>query len=147
MSDLAAAALVLRSIVDVAAVDGALGRLREELSRGSGPGALREPQLRTEVFAGLAGTGGAGAAASVLARRADDRLVVWTVEVWIDTWGEDDEWSAVVKADVEVAVPVEAGDADPEVPFDVERTAHDAQAAADAVAECAALLAAFRDVS
>ena len=147
MSDLAAVALVLRSIVDVAAVDGPLGRLREDLARASGPAALREPQLRTEVFAGLAGTGGAGAAASVIARRTDDRLVVWTVEVWIDTWGEDDEWSAVVKADVEVAVPVEAGDADPEVPFDVQRTAHDAQSAADAVRECAALLAAFRAVA
>jgi hypothetical protein len=86
-------------------------------------------------------TTGAGVAACLSARRPDGRLVVWTVEAWLDTWDEDAEspWTAVVKGEIEADVP----SGDPDTVFDVQRTVHDVPATIAAVRECAALVAAY----
>ena len=139
MSGLEPAVRVLRSIAEVASGEGALARLNAALCMRAAvfgtPG--DRPTIRTEVFTGLPDGGGAGAAASLTTRLADGQLAIWTVEVWIDTWQDVGSWSAIVKAELEVGAPL----GEPETLFDVERTVHDAGAAADAVRECAELVA------
>jgi hypothetical protein len=100
-----------------------------------------DPTTRTELFGGMPHTTGAGVAACLSARRPDGRLVVWTVEAWLDTWDEDAEspWTAVVKGEIEADVP----SGDPDTVFDVQRTVHDVPATIAAVRECAALVAAY----
>ena len=78
MTELAAVATVLRCIGEVAQT-GALGRRLADIrvSEAGAPGeGLHGPETRTEIFTGMQGTGGAGAAAYLTARRADHRMVV-----------------------------------------------------------------------
>ena len=95
------------------------------------------PTIRTEVFTGLPDGAGAGAAASLTTRLAGGQLATWNVEVWIDTWQDVGSWSAVVKAELDVGVPL----GESETLFDVQRTVHDAGAAADTVREFAECVA------
>jgi hypothetical protein len=139
VSELAAIATVLRCIGEVKE-SGALARkvtdiVAQELKS---PGAgLHEPETRTEVFTGMPGTGGAGAAAYLTAQLADERSVVWTVELWIEKWDEE-SWSATVKGEIEV--DDESGE--PQTVFDVQRTVSEVSAAVDALRECADLVVA-----
>ncbi|GAB4082538.1 hypothetical protein GCU67_11230 [Modestobacter muralis] len=141
MSDLEGAVRVLRSIADVMSDGGALAQLRGTLHRQ--PALFADLRLQTEIFSGMPPSlgfdgSGAGASAFLSAQRADGGLVVWTVEVWIDTWAGEGQWSALVKAEIEAGGPSE----DTESVLVVQRTVHDAAAAALAVRECAGLIAA-----
>lgn len=140
VSELAAIATVLRCIGEVKE-SGALARKVTDIValEAQSPGAgLREPESRTELFTGMPGTGGAGAAASLTARLVDQRLVVWTVELWIEKWDEE-SWSATVKGEIEV--DDESGE--PQTVFDVQRSVREVSAVVDAVRECADLVAAY----
>jgi len=140
VSELTAIATVLGCIGELAR-SGVLAqklediRVQELLSPGNG---LREPEMRTEVFTGMPGTGGAGAAASLAARRSDQRLVLWTVELWIEQW-DGESWSARVKGEIEVND--ESGE--PQTVFDVQRAVREIPAIVDAIRECASLVAAY----
>ena len=140
VSELAAIATVLRCIGEIKE-SGALARKRRDIVvqelRTPGAG-LREPESRTEVFTGMPGTRGAGASAYLTARLADQRLVVWTVELWIEKWDEE-SWSATVKGEIEV--DDESGE--PQTVFDVHRSVREVSAAVDAVRECADLVVAY----
>lgn len=140
MSELAAIATVLRCVGEVAE-RGVLARklvdIRRDELRAPGKG-LREPSKRTEVFAGMPGTEGAGAAAYLTARRADQRLVVWTVELWIEKW-DDESWSVTIKGEIEI----EDESGEPQSVFDVQRTAREVPAIVEAVRECAELVACY----
>jgi hypothetical protein len=140
VSDLAAVASVLRSIAE-AAESGGLARRHTDILMNERleSGRLHEPQKRTEVFTGMDGTAGAGAAATLTARLADKRLVVWNVEVWLDTWDNEGPWSAVVKGVIEV----DDSEGEPQTVFDVQRTVHDVPAIVEAVHEAADLVAAY----
>jgi hypothetical protein len=140
VSDLATVASVLRCIAEVAE-SGGLARRHADILMNTRlePGRLHEPQKRTEVFTGMHGTAGAGAAATLTARLADKRLVVWNVEVWLDTWDNNGPWSAVVKGEIEV----DDSEGEPQTVFDVQRTVHDVSAIVEAVHEAADLVAAY----
>jgi hypothetical protein len=140
VSELATVASVLRCIAEVAQSGGIARRqtdilVKERLESGR----LHEPETRTEVFTGMHGTAGAGAAATLTARLADTRMVVWTVEVWLDTWVNEGGWSAVVKGEIEV----DDSEGEPQTVFDVQRTVHDVAAIVEAVNETADLVAAY----
>lgn len=124
MSDLVAIATVLRAVSEAAE-------------------SLGGPDRRIEVFPGLPHTDGAGVAAHVTSRRrGDQRRVVRTVEVWIDTWenpweDEPGDWMAVVKGEIEV--DDEAGQ--PQTELTEQRNVHDVLGIVSAVRECAKLVA------
>ena len=140
VSDLAKVAAVLRCIAEVGSSGGLAKRHTDILANEMlGTGRLREPTRRTEAFTGMHHTAGAGAAATLTARLADKRLVVWNVEVWLDTWDNEGPWSAVVKGEIEV----DDSDGEPQTVFDVQRTVYDATAIVDAVREAADLVGAY----
>src|SRR6476620_5974967 len=88
--------------------------------------ALRDPEIRCDVFSGMPETGGAGAAATMIARLPDGRRLSWMVEVWIDTWEPGGEWSAVVKGDIDRDDPTDLS-ANDECLFLEQRRFHDVQ--------------------
>jgi hypothetical protein len=136
---LVAVAGVLRAIAEVGHSGGALLRLRTDITRNqlrAADLALRDPQIRWDVFPGMPETAGAGAAVSLLATLADGRRVSWTVEVWIDTWEAGGEWSAVVKGDVDRDLTSEAL-SDEECLFLEQETFHDLDGIELAVREMA----------
>jgi hypothetical protein len=141
MSELEAIATVLRCIGQVVEGRGPLAQKftdirRQELLRPED--GFREPESRAYVFSGLPETGGAGAAASLACRRADQRMILWTIQVWIEKWDKV-SWSADVKGEIEV--DDEFGD--PQTVFEVRRTVREVPAIAAAVHECAELVGGY----
>jgi hypothetical protein len=129
MTDWAGTASILLRLHNV--MDGAFRVLRSRLPEELQP---QGPEVR--LFEGFDGTGGAGAYLPVIARHQDGRQLSWQLEIWIDRYPDGGDWYATVKGEIDL----DDDHGDDHCVLNEQRAVDNANDAADAIRELAALV-------